>query len=162
MRLLLALAPLLVAGCLQPGPSPAPSPAPASLLPPTLLIDRGSQNGSLQFYVHAKQGNVRYDWINLTLAPPGEAGNFTRRSPTNTVHDAYALDVVADQPRLDVRVEAVAGERFYAWAAGVALNLTGARPTLHILPMAGAGAGASGDRNVTLPFEELLVEAVRR
>lgn len=141
VRLWLLLAPLLLAGCTQPGASPPPTPGP---LPPSLLVDRALQ-GTLQLYVHAKQGNVRYDFINLSVE---NATLLIRAS-------AYAVDHTLPEAAAHVEVEAVDAGVVYHWAARVALNET-ARPTSLIVETWDGEEGYSFPREFALPYEKLL------
>lgn len=144
MRVLwLLLAPLLLAGCTQSpaGAGPLVSPGP---LPPSLLLDR-TANGTLQVFVHAKQGLTRYDFINLSVE------NITLLSRAR----AYAVDVPLDVPAAHLGVEVVEGEVTYVWAARYALNLTADGPMLTVETVDDHGAYAE-PRDVALPHEKLL------
>ncbi|MCA1814082.1 MAG: hypothetical protein LC624_09045 [Halobacteriales archaeon] len=156
MRLLLALAPLLIAGCLGSGPQAQPQTQPISLLPPSLLIDRGATNASLQVYVHAKQGNVRYDAIVITPHVAEAA------APNATlVHQAvYAVDVQYDRAQENFTITAFEGPQRYQWDGNVALNLTAPSIAVSVLDPQRGWLPAV---NATLPYETLLqlVEARR-
>lgn len=152
MRLgLLALA-LLLAGCTQPQAGPTPqAPGP---LPPSLLLDR-TTNGTLQVYVHAKQGNVRYDVVNLT-----EFNDFmlnaTWYSSTRGFRDVYAVDEDLGRPHANLSVEVLEGEVHYAWRATFDLNLTGRALMLDVKAYDAADEAWDEKRTYGLPYEKLL------
>ena len=140
MRLWLLLAALLLAGCTQPGASPVPTPGP---LPPSLLVDR-SPLGTLQLYVHAKQGLVRYDHLNLTV---DNATAFRRAG-------AYSLEEVLPSSSGHVQVDVVQGELAWTWAARLALD-PGEHPPLLTVEVLEDGEYAPA-RDFGLPYEKLL------
>jgi hypothetical protein len=156
MRLgLLAVPLLLLAGCTQETPSP-PSPPGPGALPPSLLVDR-SANGTLQVYVHAKQGNVRYAFINLTEFNDFEP-NLTWSSRTRPFPSVYAVDLDLGVPAANLSVEVVEGDVTYRWQARHILNLTAEPMTLIVQPY-DAGERAAPARDHSLPFEKLLPRA---
>lgn len=148
MRSWLLVFPLLLTGCTQTETSPARSPtgpSPSTLiasLPPALLVDRSLQ-GTLQLVVHAKQGNLRYDFINITV------DNATLQSERG----AYTAEIVLNTTQARVVVQVVATEGKYAWRAWLQLNATAKPPTVLIQPL---DAANSPQQNATLPFEKLL------
>jgi hypothetical protein len=142
----LLVAALVCTGCVSPDAAPAP-PAPpgASLLPPSVVVDRAVGRDALQVYVHAKQGNVRYAHLNLSV------DNATMEQRAG----AYALDVVLDRTEAHLVVEVVDGDVPYRWAARVALNLTEEPRTL-LVAAHDPGDGYARERAHALPYEKLL------
>jgi hypothetical protein len=157
MRLWLVLAPLLLAGCTQ--PAEPMQPAAPSALPPSLLLDR-TVAGTLQLYVHAKQGNVRYDFINVTEWNDFQP-NVTWSNRTSPREDAYALDLDVGRGRATFAVEVVEGDTHYAWGARVALNDTARPPSINVAAMDPDGSFGAA-RDVALPYEKLLPRAEAR
>lgn len=146
---LLLLAPLLLAGCTQgpAGPGPAAAPGP---LPPSLLVDR-TANATLQVYLHAKHGNVRYDFINVTVE------NLTVASEAL----AYAVDLHLAVPAAHLDVTVVEGEVTYRWAARYALNDTEDPPLLTVEPFDREAGTYDDARDAALPHEKLLPREAR-
>lgn len=157
MRLWLLLPSLLVAGCLQPGAPQTAPPVTTNPLPPSLLLDR-TPNGTLQVYVHAKQGNVRYDFINLTERNDFQP-NLTWVSRTTPHEAAYAVDVDLGAARANLTVDVVQGDARMTWSARVALNETARPATLRVETLEEHGVYAT-PREFPLPFERLLRPAV--
>jgi hypothetical protein len=162
----LLLAPFLLAGCAggpnAPG-SAAPPPAPPTMLPPSLLVDLGANASagdppSLQVYVHAKNGNVRYDFLNLTErndAPAGDPSLLTWRERVTGRERAYALDEDLDRQHANLSLEAVAGAAKWSWSGNLTLVTTASPPLLR-LAFLDPARGWQEPVNVTLPYETLL------
>lgn len=146
MRVWLLLGPVLLAGCAQPAPPPAQGAAP---LPPSLLVDR-SPAGTLHLFVHAKQGNVRYDFLNLSVENETLASRAGR----------YALEEVLDTSAAHILVEATEGSAAYRWEARLALNGTARPPTLRVEAYE-PGEGYAEPLERALPFEKLLPPLAR-
>lgn len=144
MRLGLLLSPLLLslAGCIGEQGPPQPGPGP---LPPSLLLDR-LPNGTLQLYLHAKHGNVRYGFLNVTVE------NTTQVSRPF----AYAIDLALGVKGAHLAVEAVEGEVPYHWEARYQLNETGPVPLLTVETYDGHENGYAVGREFGLPYEKLL------
>jgi len=138
---------LLLAGCVQPdAASPPPAVPGSSLLPPSLLVDR-SPRDTLQVVVHAKQGLVRYAFVNLTI----NGTLMTSRQAT------YAVEEVLNTSLGAVQVDVVDGSVAYHWQAFLALNLTAQPPTLAV--RASEASDQAPLREQALPFEKLLARA---
>jgi hypothetical protein len=159
MRLLLVLAPLLLAGCAERGGVPPPPAA----VPPSLLIDRAG-NDTLQVFVHAKQGNTRYAHLDLAWSDntTGALGPAERRA----WNDTYAFDVALGTNAAALLVQAQlrdVGQQRYYWNGSVALNLSAAPPTLRVLalPLLPGAPSLGPAREQQLPFETLLQQQER-
>lgn len=152
VRVWLFLAPLLLAGCTQ--PPPGPSPQATGPLPPSLLVDR-TANGTLQVYVHAKQGNVRYDFVNLTEYNDFEP-SLTWHSRERTHAEVYAVDLVLERPHANLSVEVLEGEVRYAWRATFDLNLTARVAMLDVQAYDASAEAWDERRTFGLPYEKLL------
>lgn len=153
MRFRLLLATALLAGCTQPEAGPAPP----SLVPPSLVVDRVG-NASLQLYVHSKQGNVRYDFVNLTEHNDREVSDWSSAEVTRRTM-AYAVDVVLPKPWVNLTVEVVESDVRYVWRATFDLNLTGRNPAVDVHAYDAAGDAWEPRRTLGLPFEKLLPRA---
>jgi hypothetical protein len=160
VRLSLLLLALLLAGCTQPTTPQAQPSGPALVLPPSVLFDRTS-NGTLQLYLHAKQGNVRLDWTNVTLRNDFQTNaanrtNATWTERTQSFERRYAVDLDLGATRANVSVEAVDRGTHYTWSGRVLLNDTVAT-RVRIEPW--TDEGWSRPFNATLPFETYLARA---
>jgi hypothetical protein len=158
VRLGLLLLALLLAGCTQPTTPQAQPSGPGLVLPPSVLFDRTS-SGTLQLYVHAKQGNVRLDWANVTLRGDFHVGNGTNATGTERTESferRYAVDLDLGAPRVNVTLEAIDRGARYTWSGRVLLNDTVAT-RVHVQPW--TAEGWSRPLNATLPFETYLARA---
>lgn len=141
MLLLTSLLAVAISGCTS-SREPLPSLPPPSLLPPSLLVDRGLSDG-LQLYVHAKQGNVRYAFINLSVE------NATARG----LVEIYSFETELATRAAHVLVDAVEGSVTYSWEGRLELNETDDE-RMWVEPLTEDGYA---DRFVALlPYEKLL------
>ncbi|MBI4392247.1 MAG: hypothetical protein HY556_00415 [Euryarchaeota archaeon] len=136
-----ALLPLILVfgGCLSVGAPSSGSP----LQHPKLLLADG-YDGRVEVYVHSAFGELRYDWLNLSLD----------NATSIALNDTYALNNKTGNSSFHLRIDALRAENRFYYELDFALNASG--ESARITPYKAGVALVREARETALPFEKLL------
>lgn len=135
----LVLLAIPLAGCLNVGAPHTESP----LEHPKLLL-ASTFDARVEIYVHSAFGDLKYDWLNLTLD----------NETTLALNDTYALDNKTNLTTFHLRVDAVRDEGSFYYEFDFALNAS--RVSARVTPYREGEPVLRDAREQALPFEKLL------